>query len=273
MTGLLIVIIIAAVLFVLYLLAIRPNTRRREVLRPFMEKPVAHRGLFDNPAVPENSLPAFWRAVEAGFPIELDVQLTADDRLVVFHDSTLKRVCGDPRKLFEVSFEELSELRLFDTEERIPLFREVLDLVDGRVPLVMEIKPDGRFLRTAQLASEMLKNCRGKVCLESFHPGVLAWYRKNDPEIPRGLLATDFFREKDSRPVPVKFLLTNLMLNFLASPDFISYNYRFRDQPSYRLCRHLYRPVNAAWTIRSQKELDDASKTFSIFIFDSFILR
>ncbi|MBR2778939.1 MAG: glycerophosphodiester phosphodiesterase [Firmicutes bacterium] len=271
MVPVIIIIAAAAALFVLYLLAIRPNTGRREIMRPFQERPVAHRGLFDNRTVPENSLPAFARAVEAGFPIELDVQLTADDRLVVFHDASLKRVCGDPRKVCEVPFEELEQLRLLGTEERIPLFEEVLELIGGKVPLVMEIKPEGRYIRTAEMTSAMLKSYSGKVCLESFHPMVLSWYKKNDPGMPRGLLATDFFREENTQPGLVKFLLTNLMLNFLARPDFISYNFHFSSQPSYRLCRALYRPVNAAWTIKSQKELEAASKIFSVFIFDSFI--
>lgn len=271
MTALLIIIIIAAVLFVLYLLSIRPYTKRKEIMKPFEAAPVAHRGLFDNRSVPENSIPAFKRAVEAGFPIELDVQLTTDDRLVVFHDADLKRMCGDDRKIYEVSYEELKNLRLLDSDEKIPLFEDVLKVIDGRVPLVMEIKPDGRYIKTAELASRMLKNYKGSVCLESFHPMVLAWYKKNDPEIPRGLLSTNCFKEANSQSAIVKFLLTNLMLNFVAAPDFISFNHHFRNCFSYRLCRVLYHPVNAAWTIRSQKELEEAAGTFTIFIFDSFM--
>ncbi len=271
MTVLIIVIIIAAVVFLLYLASIKPYTARREIMEPFEGTPVAHRGLFDNKNIPENSLPAFKRAVENGYPIELDVQLTTDDKLVVFHDSSLKRMCGADKKIFEASYEELQELRLLDTDEKIPLFADVLKVIGGKVPLVMEIKPDGRYIRTAELASAMLKSYEGTVCLESFHPLVLAWYRKNDPGIARGLLATDFFKQENDQSGPVKFILTNLMLNFKAGPDFISYNHHFRNQFSYRLCRALYKPVNAAWTIRNQTELDEARKYFTVFIFDSFI--
>lgn len=266
-----IIVIIAAALAVLYIMSIRPDTGRRECMAPFEKKPVAHRGLFDNVSIPENSLPAFQRAVENGFPIELDVQLTTDDKLVVFHDASLKRMCGDPRKVYEVSSDALCELTLLNTQEKIPLFEEVLALIGGRVPLVMEIKSDGRYERTAALAYEMLKSYQGAVCLESFHPMVLAWYKKNAPEIPRGILSTDFFKDENNQPAVVKFLLTNLMLNFIARPDFISYNHHFRDRFSYRLCRALYKPVNAAWTIHSQAELEKAAEVFTIFIFDGFL--
>ncbi len=271
MTIIIVLIIIIAALFVLYLLAIRPYTKRREILKPFEARPVAHRGLFDNITVPENSMTAFGRAVEAGYPIELDVQLTTDDRLVVFHDSSLKRVCGADKKIYEASYEELKSLRLLNTQERIPLFEDVLSLIGGKVPLVMEIKPDGRYLKTAELTSRMLKSYKGPVCLESFHPMVLGWYYKNDPKIPRGLLSTNMFKEENDQPAINKFLLSNLLLNGIARPDFISYNHLYKDQFSYRLCRALYHPVNAAWTIRSQSELERAKKTFTIFIFDSFI--
>lgn len=271
MTGIVIIIAAAAFLCICCLMAIKPATFRKQKLRPFSLKPVAHRGLFSNPEIPENSLPAFKRAVDAGFPIELDVQLTTDDRLVVFHDSTLKRACGDGRKIFEVSFEELQKLSLFGTQEKIPLFSEVLEVIGGKVPLVMEIKPDGRYEETARLASEILKSYNGTVCLESFNPKVLAWYRKNDPEIPRGLLATDFFKEENDQKGFVKFLLTGLLLNFLAGPDFISYNYHFRKNLSFRLCKTLYRPATAAWTIKSEKERREAEKEFDIVIFDGFM--
>lgn len=271
MTAIIIILVIIAALCVLYLLSIRPNTGRKERLKPFEERYVAHRGLFNNEDIPENSIPAFQKAVEAGYAIELDVQLTADDRLVVFHDASLKRVCGDDRNIFDVSYDELKNLRLLDTDEKIPLFEDVLKVIGGRVPLVMELKPDGRYLETASRASDMLSNYQGAVCLESFHPMILSWYRKNDPEMLRGLLSTNFFRENDSHSLPVKFLLTNLMLNFLARPDFISYNKLFKNQFSYRLCRALYKPVNACWTIKNQRQLNKARDVFTIFIFDSFI--
>lgn len=216
---------------------------------------------------------AFARAVREEYGIELDVQLTADDQLVVFHDETLERVCGDARKLHELSYAELQKLRLFGTEERIPLLRDVLALVGGKVPLVVEIKSEGRWPQTTKLACEMLRSYEGLYCVESFHPMVVRWFRKNAPDILRGQLSTDFFREPNKLPRIARFLLTNLMLNFLSRPDFIAYDRRYLRLPSFRLCSALYRPVNAAWTVKSQSQMDEARGSYDVFIFEGFTPR
>ena len=266
------IIIVLAVLAGLYLFCLWPRHGRREEMRPFMETYIAHRGLFDNRrGIPENSLPAFRRAVEAGYGVELDVQLTADDRLVVFHDETLRRICGDPRKLHELTYDELMKLRLLRTEERIPLFRDVLDTVNGAVPMVVEIKSEGRYIETTRLTHEMLQSYPGIYCVESFHPLVLRWYRKNSPETVRGQLSDHYRKDKIKVARWKGFLLTNLLLNFLSRPDFIAYNCRFRDQPSFVLCRKLLRPVSVAWTVKSAAELEAIRPDFQVFIFDSFL--
>ena len=239
-------------------------------MRPFEETYIAHRGLHANPAVPENSMAAFRRAIEAGYGIELDVQLTADDELVVFHDETLKRVCGDRRTLHELSYPELQELRLFGTEERIPLFREVLDQIGGRVPLIVEIKSEGRYPVTTKLTYETLRGYPGLYCVESFHPLVLRRYAGLSPETLRGQLSTNYNREDAQRPFWQRFLLTNLMLDFLSKPDFIAYDRKYAGQFSFQLCRRLYRPVSAAWTVRSREHLEEGRANYTVFIFEGF---
>ena len=210
-------IVLGLVLVCLYLVSIRPNPGRGERMRPFEEVLIAHRGLHENPAVPENSRTAFAKAAEAGYGIELDVQLTADDQLVVFHDETLQRVCGDPRKLHELTYAELGDMRLLGTEEKIPLFRDVLALIGGRVPLLVEIKSEGRYTETTRLACEMLKTYDGIYIVESFHPMVLRQIRKEHPDVIRGQLSTHYTREKVERPGYQRFLLTNLMVLPIAS--------------------------------------------------------
>lgn len=271
---LLVLLITAGILLLLtliYLLSIKPNTSRQELLNPFEQTYIAHRGYFDNNlSCPENSLPAFKRAVDAGYGIELDVQLTKDGQMVVFHDPSLKRMCGISKKVTACTYEELKSCRLLGTSHSIPLFTEVLNLINGKVPLVIEIKPEGDYMNTARQLAHILKNYNGIYCIQSFHPFVLRWFRKNHPEVIRGILSTNFRKNKIKRDPFTGFLLTNLLLNWYFKPDYIAYNHKYANEFSYKLCRRLYRPVNAAWTIRSPKELDNNRDTFSIFIFDGF---
>lgn len=268
---LLIILLFFLMLILIYLFCIRPNTSRRELLAPFESTYIAHRGYFDNHTdCPENSLPAFQRAVTHGYGIELDVQLTKDGQLIVFHDATLKRMCGISKKPDSCTYDELQAFRLNNTGYRIPLLTDVLKLVNGQVPLIIEIKPEGNCIKTARCLSEIMKNYTGIYCVESFHPGVIGWYKKNQPHILRGLLSTNFRKNKIKCDPFTGFLLTNLLFNRYAKPDFIAYNHLYANECSYRLCRRLYPVGNAAWTIRSQEELDTAQSTFTIFIFDSF---
>lgn len=255
-----------------YLWCLKPNTKRRRDLEPFEKVFFAHRGLFDNNSDhPENSLAAFRRAVEAGYGIELDVQLTSDHRLVVFHDGSLNRMCGVDGMLYRYTYDELCQYSLADSDERIPLLQDVLELVAGKVPLIVEIKKEGSWLKTTKALAEMMQNYHGLYCIESFHPLVVAWYRKHHPDIIRGQLSSNFLKENDGWSTVARFILSNLLLNWLSRPDFIAYNHRYANQFSYRLCRKLFPTVNAAWTIRSQEELDKAEEIFQIIIFDSFI--
>lgn len=261
------------VLCTLCLFLIAPNRKNRtEELNPFREKYVAHRGLFNNASdAPENSAQAFRKAVAAGYGIELDVQMTTDGKLVVFHDESLKRMCGADKKLTECTYDELMQYRLADSEEKIPLFDDVLEIIDGKVPLVVEIKPEGDWRKTTRLTAERLDRYPGIYCVESFHPFVLCWLKKNRPAVLRGQLSTDFFRDGTGRKWYECILLGNLLVNCVSRPDFISYNHRFKNNLFYRICRTVFTVENAAWTIRSQEELEQAKDTFRIFIFDSFI--
>lgn len=266
-------VVAAAVLcLLLYILCLKPNTGRRDQMRPFEAVYIAHRGLFDNDSLyPENSLPAFKRAVLGGYGIEMDVQLTADHELVVFHDAALKRMCGVNKVLHACTYDELQQYRLGISDEKIPLFSEALAIIRGKVPLIVEIKPEGDCIETARVLAEMMKGYRGMYCIESFHPFVVGWYRKHHPEVLRGQLSTDYKKQGEQRSGIERFVLSNLLLNFYAKPDFIAYNHKYSSQFSYKLCRKLYDVENAAWTIRTQEELEAARKVFQIFIFDSFI--
>ena len=265
-------IVIALIIIIgLYLLCLRPNTGRREAMKAFWDTYIAHRGFFNNENVPENSMPAFLAAVEKGYGIELDVRLTKDEQAVVFHDATLLRMCGVAKKVSECTYEELRSYALIGSNERIPLFDEVLKAVDGKVPLIVEIKASEGHVRIAEKAAEELDGYKGRYCIESFNPLVVRWFKKHRPQIIRGQLSSNYFKDRMGKTPIDRFVMTNLLLNFFSRPDFIAYNHKHAEQLSYRLCRQLYKVVGAAWTIRSEAELKEAWEKFEIIIFDGFV--
>lgn len=271
MTALYVILIVAVVLVVLYFLAIRPRLGRRKEWAPFKGFYYAHRGLHDNESpAPENSLAAFRKAVKSGYGMELDVQLTKDKVPVVFHDFTLERACGKPGKVYEYTYEELREFSLFNSEEKIPRLEEVLKTVSGKVPLIVEIKLEWMDLTVCTIVDRLLREYKGLYCVESFNPMVLVWYRRYHNDVLRGQLSDGFLKRGELKG-PLYFLLQNLLLNWMTRPDFIAYNHKYADNVSRRLCRNLYKNMAVAWTIKSQKELEDAKKEFDLFIFDSFI--
>lgn len=265
------IIIILAVVVFLYLLAIMPRLGHKKQKEPFMNVYYAHRGLHDNRGeAPENSLAAFRKAVEAGYGIEMDVQLTKDKVPVVFHDFTLKRVCGKEGKVCDYMWEELKGFQLFDSGQTIPDFEEVLSIVGGKVPLIIELKVEWTEISVCRIADTILRRYQGPYCIESFNPMVLLWYRRHHNEVMRGQLADGFIKTGEFKGVLYVFL-QNLLLNGATKPDFIAYNHKYEKNVSRRLCYRLYRNLAVAWTIKSQEELERAKEHFDLFIFDSFL--
>lgn len=273
MTTVIIGVFIAIILIaIVFLYCTMPNTSRKEEMAVFEKQYIAHRGLFDSKnGIPENSIPAFKRAVEQGYGIELDVQLTADHKLVVFHDESLRRMCRADRLLRNCTFAELQEYSLGVSKERIPLLEDVLKVVDGKVPLIVEVKSEGDWRATTKATAEMMDGYSGCYCMESFHPLAVEWFRKHRPHIVRGQLSTNYFLDEPGRRWSEKFILTNLLVNFKARPDFIAFNHIWSDSWAYALCRKLFHVENVAWTIRNQDELERAKRIFQVIIFDSFI--
>ena len=266
-----IIVICILILAVLYLLMIMPRMAGKPDTATFTKWLYAHRGLHDNRTdAPENSLRAFQKAVEAGFGIEMDIQMTKDHVPVVFHDFTLKRICNADGKIADYTFEELQQVHLCDSDQKIPKFEDVLKLVDGKVPLIVELKIEALDTSICPAGDKLLSAYKGMYCIESFNPLGVFWYRRHRKEIVRGQLSDAFLKEGEYRGV-LYFLLQNLVFNFLTKPDFIAYHHKYPEILSRRICRGLYHNTAAAWTIKSQKELDAARKNFDIFIFDSFM--
>ncbi|MDO4293197.1 MAG: glycerophosphodiester phosphodiesterase [Eubacteriales bacterium] len=253
-----------------YLYSISPRLSERPARLPQVY--YAHRGLHDNLTdAPENSLAAFEKAAEAGYGIELDVQLTRDGQVVVVHDFSLKRLCQVDRPVDSFTYEELQELPIYGSSQRIPLFAEVLKLVAGRVPLIVELKYKNGS-KICEKAQEILNGYTGVYCVESFHPQVLRWYRQNYPHICRGQLSMNYQREDGSRGAQF-FVMRHLLTNFLTRPDFIAYDCRAMHAVSKTICRNLFGCPLVAWTVKCQAQLDACRKHFDYFIFEGFVPR
>lgn len=267
----LIILTVPAILSILYLLLVAPRMFRRPDRTSFYGVHYAHRGLFDNHSnAPENSLPAFRKAVYNGYGIELDVQLSKDGIPVVFHDASLKRMCGVDGNVWEYTLKELQQMKLADSSSTIPTFADVLALIDGRVPLIIEYKLDVPQTKVCELGNELLSKYNGDYCIECFHPLALLWYRKHRPDVMRGQLCMEYWKDDKFRGKLLYLLLSYLVTNVAARPDFIAYRHSDASNFSRRVCRKLG-ALSVAWTIKNQEQLDDARNNFDLFIFDSFI--
>ncbi len=219
----------------------------------------AHRGLHGH-GVPENSLAAFRRARDAGFGIELDVRLSRDGKIFVFHDESLYRMCKVKHKLSECHSDYLSKLSLKDSWESIPTLKSVLELVDGNVPLLIEVKGNRLDKRTKALCkrlSEALDSYHGAFAVQSFSPEVLSYFKKYRPRFARGLLVTSLKGERGKRAVKnsfLRFALNHMLTNVLCRPDFISVEGSLIHEPAFVLATKLFRAKGFVWTVRTDRQ-------------------
>ena len=265
------IIIILIVLAALYLFLIAPRMFKKPDMTPILGVHYAHRGLHDNETdAPENSLPAFQKAVDAGYGIELDVQMTADGQVVVTHDFHLKRICGADAQVNELTYQQLRDYPILKSQERIPLFTDVLKLVDGKVPLIVELKCRNGSDPIAAEADKILRQYEGAYCIESFDPRALMWYRNNRPDVIRGQLSGNLNREDSAVRGAMKavyFLLSHLLADVVTRPDFIAYDIRYSGELSRKLCR-LMGGTAVDWTVRTEEEYERAKKDYDLFIFE-----
>ncbi len=251
---------------VVYLAALCPWKRPRRRLHSGL---YAHRGLHGADRA-ENSLEAFQAASAAGYGVELDVRLSADGVVVVFHDDTLMRACGQAKGVEELSLSELKGLRLFGTRCRIPTLAQALEAMEGHCPLIVEIKPGARLKELCEKTAQLLEGYPGPFCVESFDPRVLYWFRQKRPQMIRGQLSMNFFRERGRLPLVLAFVLTHLLSNFLTGPDFIAYPFRDEQDTAFSICRHLFRIPAVAWTVTEPSQLERAGRGFDAVIFEGF---
>ncbi|MFP4055068.1 MAG: glycerophosphodiester phosphodiesterase family protein [Phycisphaerae bacterium] len=242
--------------------------------RWIVERPIAHRGLHEADAgIPENSLAALEAAVAAGYPIELDVRILADGNVVVFHDHTLARMAGDGRRIDTCTAEDLRPLRLTGSDQHIPLLGEALATIEGRVPILIELKNPFRGDRSLERAvAAALGDYEGEWAVVSFNPFSLRWFRKHLPEVPRGQLACDFDRLGEELEVRLpqwkRALLARLLLDGLSRPAFLAYHEGSLPAGAVERKRRRGLPV-LAWTIRDGRQEARARRFADNIIFEN----
>ncbi len=224
--------------------------------------PLAHRGLYDNVNVPENSISAFKNAVEKGYGIELDVRLTKDKQVVVFHDSNLLRLSKSNKNIKDILYKDLNDFKLFNTNEKIPLLKDVLKIINGKVPLLIEIKnyEDSGYFE--EKVYELIKDYKGVFGICSFNPNVILYFRKNYPEIKRGLIYGNF-NKSEKKYINFIFLYRYIKIK----PNFISVDFYLLNTFISKMCNFLNLPL-VAWTIDTKEKEKKAFSFVDNIIFE-----
>lgn len=212
---------------------------------------IAHRGDHDiKLEIPENSMAAFKRAIDNKYIIELDVHILKDNKIIVFHDDNLKRMTGVDKEVKYTTYDEIKNLRLCNTDNRIPLITEVLELVDNKVPIIIELKTDNKAGILEKELIKILEKYNGDYAVKSFNPLSVYWFKKYYPNIVRGQLSSDY--SKNNMCIIKKFLLKNMVFNFFTKPDFISYD--INSLPSKRVENIRKKHIVLGWTVRDNDQ-------------------
>ena len=261
-----ILFLIAAVIFCVAPGKMTPEAEK--TMQIFKGLNCAHRGLHtEDQQVPENSITAFLAAREGNYGVELDVQLTKDDKVIVFHDIDLKRACGVDALVKDTDWKELSTLSLFDTQEHIPLLADAIEAL-GDTPVIVELKYTGADKK--KLCSETLKilKSHGKQwCMESFDPRICSWFRKNAPDVLRGQLSCPPWEVIGLSKIS-KIILGNLLINFMSRPHFVAYSNTLRPL-IVRLCLSM-KPKRMIWPVRPDHDIALCEKENDTIIFEYY---
>ena len=237
------------------------RTYDKDKYRDLLRRPFAHRGVHD--IYPENSIPAFEKAIELNLGIELDIHLTRDNQLVVFHDDNLRRMVGVDEYVKLSTYDQLKQYKLNNTQYSIPLLSEVLELVKGKVPILIEIKTNNNMKKLVPKLKELLDNYKGKTFIQSFNPFALRRCYKAMPNIMRGQLSSFFVGDhlKFYKKIPIK----KLFFKNFSHIDFVSYN--LENLPN-KYVNKMDIPI-LAWTVRTQGDYDKAKQNANNMIVDN----
>jgi glycerophosphoryl diester phosphodiesterase len=233
-------------------------------------RPVAHRGLHGN-GLPENSLSAAAAAIAANYAIEVDLQLSKDGEVVVFHDETLERLTAETGLLAERTAAELAKIRLGISNDTIPSLADLLKLVAGKTPLVLELKsPWNGNTTLAEKVAKQLIPYAGPVAVMSFDPDLVRALRKHAPGLPRGIVAERWYRYKDWDFLSSgrKHALGLLLHIFRTKPHFVAYAQFDLPAIAPLMTRFIFGMPLLSWTVRTEKERKRVSKWVNQLIFE-----
>ena len=268
MVILFIVLGILLFLFLLWIFSVKGRNNFTD-FRDFKGCYFAHRGLHSE-GVPENSIAAFENAVKNGYGAEFDVHLLKDGELAVIHDHSLLRTAGVDIQIEDLTLDDLQNYNLEGTEEKIPNIKEVLKIFEGKKPIIIELKAKNNFGKLCSAVADVLKDYNGEYCIESFDPRCVYWFKKNKPKIIRGQLSENFFKnDKNALPFHLKIVMSFLMTNFWAKPDFVAYRFSDRNHIANKICLKLWKMQGFCWTMVNQADINIANKEKLISIFEN----
>jgi glycerophosphoryl diester phosphodiesterase len=237
----------------------------------WLKRPIAHRGLHDvTRGVVENSAAAVGAALAKGYTVEVDLQCARDGLPVVFHDKSLERLTDETGLVAERDAETLCAIRLRGSTDTVLSLPDLLSLVAGRVPLVIEVKSTwGRDPRYEQNIAQMLASYRGEIAVMSFDPHLVAAFRRLAPALPRGLIA-ERFEDRYAKELPPlrRFAMRHLLTSVIAKPNFIAYDVRALPALAPALARTLFRLPLLTWTVRTESEKATARRYADAMIFE-----
>jgi glycerophosphoryl diester phosphodiesterase len=232
----------------------------------FKNRFIAHRGFHDSKNIPENSLLAFLKAKERNYAIELDLTITKDNQIIVFHDDDLFRLCNVNKKVQEQNYCFIKKLNLFDTKEHIPLFKDVLALINGDIPLIIEIKKHNKLGVLESNLVEQLHKYKGVYFICSFEKDILFWFKNYKVSFTRGLI----FGYSSKKFKRYKYLLF-FYKYFKTKPDFVSLEESLIGSSVYYFCRKHSLDI-ITWTIRNKKRFDEIDEKVDGIIFEGFLV-
>ncbi|MBR0081706.1 MAG: glycerophosphodiester phosphodiesterase [Clostridia bacterium] len=264
---------VVVLLAVLYLFLIVGEQPTKKQAAPFRNLNCAHRGLFEaDQSVPENTLRAFERAVEHGYGVELDVQLSRDGEVVVFHDDTVDRETEYTGRVDSFTLAELQSMSLFGTHGDklgIPLFTDVMEVLDGKSPTIVELKSTENYPELCEKTLAILRGCKGPYCVESFDPRIVRWFREFAPDLMRGQLSEQYSGWRKTVNPFAAFALSHFWTNVVTRPHFLAYG--SMKQPLGLLFNKLICVFTVYWTEKPESDRKTLEQRYDCIIFQHFL--